>query len=136
MGFMDKLNKKLEEFGASMATKYGVVVDGQYEKCSIALGNPPKKKVETADSFSQIIFIQEKETKGRLDINEGILDLEYKETIQFPATGADGYRCKITFFNGDTCTVDLFPSKIHTFYRNLSITMRKETKEFFEGKMK
>ena len=56
----------------------------------------------------------------------------YTETIQFPATGADGYRCTITFADGDTCQFDLFPSKTRVFYNNLNGKMLEETREFLE----
>ena len=61
MGFM-------EQVAATLATKYGVVTSGKYEGCQIAMGNPPEKKVETAYSFSQIIFVEGNEEKGRYDI--------------------------------------------------------------------
>lgn len=129
MGFFDNILKKV---GASLATRYGVVSAGKYEGCKIALGNPPTAKVTTADSFSQMIFLKENEEVARLNIAEEIEDVAYTETIQFPATGADGYRCTITFADGDTCQFDLFPSKARVFYSNLKGKMLKETREFLE----
>ena len=129
MGFFDNILKKV---GASLATRYGKVSAGKYEGCSIALGNPPKEKVSAADSFSQMIFLKENEEVVRLNIAEEIEDVAYTETIQFPATGADGYRCTITFADGDTCQFDLFPSKARVFYSNLKGKMLKETREFLE----
>lgn len=61
MGFM-------EQVAATLATKYGVVTSGKYEGCQIAMGNPPEKKVTTANTFSQIIFVEGNEEKGRFDI--------------------------------------------------------------------
>lgn len=128
MGFFDDLLKKL---GATLATRYGIISSGEYEGCHIALGNPPKAKVSTAESFSQMIFLKDKEEVARFDINGGILDIEYIKTIQFPATGNDGYRCKVTYPNGETFDVDLFPSKVRVFVLNTKTYMRKETLEFF-----
>ena len=67
------------------------------------------------------------------DTSKNIEDIEYAETIKFPATGNDGYRCKITFADGNTCEVDLFPSKALVFYNNLKSKMREETLEFFKN---
>ena len=129
MGFFDNILKKV---GASLATRYGKVSAGKYEGCNIALGNPPKEKVSVADSFSQMIFLKENEEVARLNIAEEIDEVAYTETIQFPATGANGYRCTITFADGDTCQFDLFPSKTRAFYSNLKGKMLKETCEFLE----
>lgn len=65
MGFMEKV-------GAKLATKYGTVYKGKHNGCQVALGNPPDKKVELSNSFSQIIFIDGNEEKGRYDILEDI----------------------------------------------------------------
>ena len=129
MGFFDNIMKKV---GASLATRYGTVSAGKYEGCSIALGNPPTAKVTTADSFTQMIFLKDNEEVARLDIAQEITEVAYTETIQFPKTGADGYRCTLTFANGDNCQFDLMPSKARVFYSNLKGKMRKETCEFLE----
>ncbi len=129
MGFLDNFTKKL---GAKLATRYGVVSSGEYEGASFAMGNPPKAKVTTANSFSQIIFIKDDEEAARFDIGKDIIDIEYNETIQFPKTGKDGFRCTLTFEKGDTCDVDLFPSHLRVLYNNLKVIMLKETSEFFE----
>lgn len=129
MGFLDNVLKKV---GAALATIYGEVSSGEYNGCRIALGNPPKEKVSVAYSFSQMIFLKDKEEVARLNIATDIVDIEYIETIQFPATGKDGYRCKMTFPDGNTSEVDLFPSQIRMFYINLKANMLKETREFFE----
>ena len=63
MGFM-------EQAAASLATKYGVVSEGKYEGCKIAMGNPRDAKVTAANSFSQVIFIDGKEEAGRYDITK------------------------------------------------------------------
>ena len=129
MGFFDNFLKKL---GAKLATRYGVVSSGEYAGCSFVMGNPPKEKVTTAYSFSQIIFLKDDEEKARFNIGKDIIDVEYSETIKFPKTGNDGYRCIITFKDGETCEVDLFPSQVRVLYRNLNVIMLKETIEFFE----
>lgn len=131
MGILDKV---LSKVGTALATRYGCVASGKYAGCDIALGNPPTEKVSVANSFSQIIFIKDKEEKGRHNIKD-IVHIEYLETIQFPATGNNGYRCKIAFPDGNTCEADLFPSKMRIFYLNSSGTMPKETQDFFEKEL-
>ena len=96
------------------------------------MGNPPKEKVTTAYTFSQIIFLKEDEEKARFNIGKDIIEIEYLETIQFPKTGKDGFRCKLTFENGDNCNVDLFPSQVKVLYSNLKFLMLEETSEFFK----
>ncbi|MBR6514915.1 MAG: hypothetical protein IKT46_08805 [Clostridia bacterium] len=59
MGFLQKV-------AAKVATKYGTVSEGEYKGCEVALGNPPEKKIERANSFCQIIFVDGTEEKGRL----------------------------------------------------------------------
>lgn len=129
MGFFDDVLKKV---GAALATRYGVVSEGKYAGCHIALGNPPKEKVTDAYSFSQVIFLNDKEETARLNILTGILDVEYTETIQFPATGNNGYRCTVTYINGETSEVDFYASKIRILYRVFGNKMLKETQGFFE----
>ena len=129
MGFLDNLLKKM---GAKLATRYGVVSSGEHDGADLVMGNPPKAKVSVAYSFSQIIFIKNDEETARFDIGKEIAEVEYIETIQFPQTGKNGYRCKLTFKKGDTCEVDLFPSKVRVLYSNLKGIMNKETCDFFE----
>lgn len=59
MGFLQKV-------AAKVATKYGTVSEGEYKGCEVALGNPPDKKIERANSFCQIIFVDGTEEKGRI----------------------------------------------------------------------
>lgn len=59
MGFLQKV-------AAKVATKYGTVSEGEYKGCEVALGNPPEKKIERANDFCQIIFVDGTEEKGRL----------------------------------------------------------------------
>jgi len=66
MGFM-------EQVAATLATKYGVVTSGKFEGCQIAMGNPPEKKVTTSNSFSQIIFVDGNEEKGRYEIDRVLM---------------------------------------------------------------
>lgn len=91
MGFMDKV-------GAKLATKYGTVYKGRYNGCQVALGNPPNKKVEFANSFSQIIFVEGTEEKGRYDILTDLLGislLSYDDRAfqMLIAFGEDDYCC-------------------------------------------
>ena len=129
MGFLDNILKKV---GATLATRYGAISAGKFEGCKIALGNPPKAKVETANSFSQLIVLNENEEVARFEIVKAIEFIEYKETIQFPATGNDGYRCEIMFRDGDSWDVDLYPSKLRVFYNNTRVVMETETGDFFK----
>ena len=66
IGFMEKV-------GAKIATKYGTVTEGVYKGTQVALGNDPNKKVEFADRFEQIIFVDGTEEKGRHNINDEIV---------------------------------------------------------------
>ena len=129
MGFLDNALKKI---GATLATRYGVVSSGKYKGCDIVLGNPPTKKISTSYSFSQMIFLDDKEEVARLDILSDIEDIKFSETFEYPASGHNGYRCTITFTNGDTCQADLSPSKIRVFYSSVKSVMLEETQKFFE----
>lgn len=133
MGFLDNVLKKV---GATLATRYGKISAGKYEGGEIALGNPPKAKIETANSFSQMIVLKDNEEMIRFDILGDLEFIEYKETIRFPATGNDGYRCEIIFRNSDTCKVDLYPSKLRVFYDNTHALMTSETRAFLEKEIK
>jgi hypothetical protein len=61
MGFM-------EQAAAKLARKFGTVSEGKHEGCQVVLGNDPSKKVEATYSFSQIIFLQGTEEKGRYNL--------------------------------------------------------------------
>lgn len=63
MGFMEKV-------GATLATKYGTVVEGKHKGTIVALGNDPSQKSGFTNTFSQIIFLDGTEEKGRYDISE------------------------------------------------------------------
>ena len=63
MGFMEKV-------GATIATKYGTVVEGKHKGTIVALGNDPSQKSGFTNTFSQIIFLDGTEEKGRYDISE------------------------------------------------------------------
>ena len=88
MGFMEKL-------GATLATKYGVVTSGKHGGCQIALGNAPDKKVETASTFEQIIFLMDKEERGRYDIAHDLKCLHVDGTDEY------GINMQILFQNDD-----------------------------------
>ena len=92
MGFM-------EQVAATLATKYGVVTSGKYEGCQIAMGNPPEKKVEKAYSFSQIIFVEGNEEKGRYEI--------YKTRMMVHGNNENGVQMSCRLDDGTICEFDL-----------------------------
>lgn len=94
MGFMEKV-------GAKLATKYGTVYKGKHAGCQVALGNPPNKKVEFSNGFSQIIFVEGAEEKGRYDIVQdvgGISLMSYDEKA---------FQLAIVFKNEEHCFFNL-----------------------------
>ncbi len=98
MGFMEKL-------GATIATKYGSVTEGKHKDCLVALGNPPDQKVTTSNKFTQIIFLENKETMGRYDIG-----IEAK-ALRILANDADSCTVAIDFADGESCTIVLTTPK-------------------------
>jgi len=104
MGFGEKL-------GATLATKYGVVTSGKYKDCQIALGNPPDKKVTTSYSFSQIIFVDGSEEKGRYDIIK----------VRMLVHGKDEKGVKMSFQleDGEICEFDLLLKQEEKFAAKL-----------------
>lgn len=94
MGFMEKV-------GAKLATKYGTVYKGRYNGCQVALGNPPNKKVEFANSFSQIIFVEGSEEKGRYDIMDGVLG------ISLLSYDEKAFQMMVVFGEEDYCCFNL-----------------------------
>ena len=131
----EKFDDKMKGLAASLATRYGVVSAGKYDGCHVSLGYAPNNKVSKADPNAQthIIFLKDSTEEARLEIATEVEWLVYKETIQFPATGADGYRCEMTFSNGDTCQIDLFPSQLRLFFLNTHMKMDVPTGEFFQN---
>lgn len=89
----------MEKVAATLATKYGVVTSGKYEGCQIAMGNPPDKKVTTANSFSQIIFVDGNEEKGRFDI--------VKVRMLMHGNNEKGVQMSVKLPDGDICQFDL-----------------------------
>lgn len=72
---------------------------------------------------------------ARFNIDENIVEVDYIRTIQFPATGKDGYQCTITYTDGnafDAFAVDLLPSRLVEFNLSMYKKMTKETWEFFD----
>ena len=92
MGFMEKA-------AATLATKYGVVTQGQYQGCQMALGNPPDKKVATSTSFTQVIFVDGNEEKGRYDI--------LKLRMSVVGHNDKGVQMAVRFTDGKTSQFDL-----------------------------
>ena len=91
MGFM-------EQAAAKLARKFGTVSAGKHQGCQIALGNDPSKKVEATYSFSQIIFVDGTEEKGRYNIagdlaTMGIFGYD-KNGLQIKLAFADGEQCE------------------------------------------
>ena len=104
MGFM-------EQMAATLATKYGVVTNGKHEGCQIAMGNPPTKKVETANTFDQIIFVEGNEEKGRYDLDK----------VYMMVTGHNekGVQMGIRFDDGEICAFDLLLRQEDKFWVKL-----------------
>ena len=101
----------MEQVAATLATKYGVVTSGKFEGCQIAMGNPPEKKVETAYSFSQIIFVDGNESKGRYDIDK----------VRMLMHGHDdkGVKMSVQLPEGDICEFDLLLKQEDKFWVKL-----------------
>ena len=147
MGFMDKLGKlgNLEELGNKLGEKmkkmaiantthYGVIRTGDYKDAYIALGDPPTKTTSTDRSHSQLLIVSGDEELARFNIDEEIEEINYIKTIQFPATGKDGYQCTITYTDGNgfkAFVVDLLPSHLVEFNLSMYKKMTEETWEFF-----
>ncbi len=104
MGFM-------EQVAATLATKYGVVTSGKFEGCQIAMGNPPEKKVETASSFSQIIFVEGNEEKGRYDIDKTMMLMHGHDD--------KGVKMSLRLPEGDICEFDLLLKQEDKFWVKL-----------------
>ena len=91
MGFM-------EQAAAKLARKFGTVSAGKHEGCQIALGNDPSKKVEATYSFSQIIFLQGTEEKGRYNL-EGDVKL-----IHIAGVEELGLQIRMLFADDEECS--------------------------------
>lgn len=147
MGFMQKV-------GATLATKYGVVTAGKHEGCQIAMGNPPEKKVQTAYSFEQLIFIMDKEEKGRYNIlkdvkcfhvlsdnDQGVqmqLLLENDDYLEFTLAfkAPESTAAKLLkSFSGGKSGPQTAEQKFHNmivFFRNTFVKMLRSDIDFFE----
>ena len=97
----------MEKVAATLATKYGVVTSGKYEGCQIAMGNPPDQKVSAAYSFSQIIFVDGNEEKGRYDIT--------KLRMLMHGNDDKGVQMSVKLPEGDICEFDLLLRKEDNF---------------------
>lgn len=91
MGFM-------EQAAAKLSTKYGTVAEGKHKGCQIALGNDPSQKVELTDGFSQIIFVDGTEEKGRYNIAGGF------QKIEILSSDEKGLQMKLNFADGEMCS--------------------------------
>ena len=101
----------MEQVAATLATKYGVVTSGKFEGCQIAMGNPPEKKVETANSFSQIIFVDGNEEKGRYDI--------VKVRMLMHGNNEKGVQMSVQLPDGEICKFDLLLRQEDKFWVKL-----------------
>ena len=147
MGFM-------EQVAATLATKYGVVTSGKFEGCQIAMGNPPEKKVEAAYSFSQIIFVEGNEEKGRyaIDKTRMMMHGHNDKGVQMSCRLEDGTICEFDLLlrQEDKFWVKLLKSfmgstqntqnpnelKFHNmvvFFRNTFACMTNKEIDFFEA---
>lgn len=90
MGFM-------EQAAAKLARKFGTVSAGKHEGCQIALGNDPSKKVEATYSFSQIIFLQDTEEKGRYNLDSDV------KGMAILGVEEDGLQIKMLFADNEEC---------------------------------
>lgn len=102
MGFMEKV-------GATIATKYGTVIEGKHQGNVVALGNDPSKKVEATYSFSQIIFLDGTDEKGRYDIKEDFKAVKVLEETE------KGLKVLALFANDEHFTLELEWKKEDSF---------------------
>ncbi|MBO5231610.1 MAG: hypothetical protein J6B88_03205 [Clostridia bacterium] len=94
MGFMEKV-------GATIATKYGTVIEGKHKDTVVALGNDPTKKVATSQTFEQIIFLDGTEEKGRYDIDAAFKEIKILEETE------KGLKVLALFNDGEHFTLEL-----------------------------
>lgn len=94
MGFMEKA-------GATIATKYGTVIEGKHKGTVVALGNDPTEKVSVTNQFKQIIFLDGTEEKGRYDIHESFKSLELVGNTD------KGFKMLATFNDGEHFVLEL-----------------------------
>ena len=102
MGFMEKL-------GATIATKYGTVIEGKHEGTIVALGNDPSKKIEATNKFTQIIFLDGTDEKGRYDIEENF------KSIKILGETEIGLKVLGLFKDGESFVLELEWHKDDTF---------------------
>ncbi len=91
----------MEKVGATIATKYGTVIEGKHEGTIVALGNDPSKKIEATYSFKQIIFLDGTEEKGRYDIEESFKGIKVLEETE------KGLKVLALFEDGEHFTLEL-----------------------------
>ena len=102
MGFMEKV-------GATIATKYGTVIEGKHEGTIVALGNDPSEKVEVTNKFTQIIFLDGTEEKGRYDIKESFKAIKVMEETEI------GLKVLALFNDGEHFVLELEWKKEDSF---------------------
>ncbi len=99
----------MEKLGATLATKYGNVTEGKHKGNQVALGNDPSNKVTTVDKFTQIIFLDGKETTGRYNIGSEATMLHYVDSTD------DIVTVSLDFADGESCTIELTTPKDDKF---------------------
>ena len=87
----------MEQAAAKLARKFGTVSAGKHEGCQVALGNDPSKKVEATYTFSQIIFLQNTEEKGRYELIGDV------KRVAIVGVEEYGLQIKILFADGEEC---------------------------------
>ena len=91
----------MEKVGATIATKYGTVIEGKHKGTIVALGNDPSQKVAASYEFKQIIFLDGTEEKGRYDIAESFKGIKILEETE------KGLKVLALFEDGEHFTLEL-----------------------------
>lgn len=103
----------MEKVGATIATKYGTVIEGKHEGTIVALGNDPSKKVQATYDFKQIVFLDGTEEKGRYDIEESFKGIKILEETE------NGLKVLALFNDGEHFTLELEWKKDDNFATGL-----------------
>ena len=103
----------MEQAAAKLARKFGTVSEGKHKGCQIALGNDSSKKVEASVSFTQIIFLDGTEEKGRYEITKDF------STMAIFGIEETGLKMKLAFRDGEDCEFILETAKEDSFVTSL-----------------
>lgn len=101
MGFMDKL-------GATIATKYGTVIEGKHEGNVVGLGvgsgsDASEKKVQTVVIPNQVVFFDGTEEKARYDIGDNFKP----RGVNVLGETEKGLKVCVFFNSGEHFTIEL-----------------------------